>query len=99
MAWWRRFPEPESLDLRRLVLQFYTRQGCHLCDDALTLLRELQLRHGFSIEVIDIDADAQLKARFDECVPVIELEGKVRFRGLVNRTLLERLFQAEAARR
>ncbi len=46
-------------------LQFLTREGCHLCDDALLLLR------GVPLEVIDIDNDPALHAEFDERVPVV----------------------------
>ncbi len=42
-------------------------------------------------ESIDIDADPALVAKFNECVPVVEIDGKIRFRGRVNEVLLERL--------
>ena len=65
----------------------YIRAGCHLCDEACELLAQ----HGFSIAKIDIDGDSDLKSRYTTCVPVVEIEGKVRFRGRVNEVLLERL--------
>jgi glutaredoxin len=65
----------------------YTRRGCHLCDDALAVLR----RHGLAPRLIDIDADAQWRERYNECVPVVEIDGKERFRGRVNEILLSRL--------
>ena len=65
----------------------YTRKGCHLCDDALQLLRS----HGLEPELVDIDSDATLCEKFDTCVPVVEMDGKVRFRGKVDPVLLKRL--------
>jgi glutaredoxin len=65
----------------------YTRQGCHLCDDAHELLR----RFGLTPELVDIDADPQLQAQFDTCVPVVAIDGKVRFRGRINEVLLRRI--------
>jgi glutaredoxin len=65
----------------------YTRQGCHLCDDALALLK----RHGLAPREIDIDADPELRAKYDVCVPVVEIDGRVRFRGRVDERLLRRL--------
>jgi glutaredoxin len=65
----------------------YTRQGCHLCDEAAELLG----RYGFSLTKVDIDADPQLQARYTTCVPVVEIDGKVRFRGRINEVLLQRL--------
>jgi glutaredoxin len=67
----------------------YTRAGCHLCDDA----RELLENHGLRPQPVDIDADPALRERFHECVPVVEIDGKVRFRGRVDPILLRRLLR------
>jgi glutaredoxin len=68
----------------------YSREGCHLCDDAHSLL----LRHGLQARVVDIDADPTLRERFNECVPVVEIDSKVRFRGRVDPILLRRLIRS-----
>jgi glutaredoxin len=65
----------------------YTRQGCHLCDEALAILRQ----HGLSPRLVDIDADPALRQRYNECVPVVEIDGRERFRGRVNEVLLARI--------
>ncbi|HZV67565.1 MAG TPA: glutaredoxin family protein [Telluria sp.] len=50
----------------------YARSYCHLCDDMLAALDALQTDAcRFTVEVIDVDADAALVARFDELVPVL----------------------------
>jgi Glutaredoxin-like domain (DUF836) len=71
----------------------YTRAGCHLCDDAWELLREFQRRWGFVLSQRDVDGDPAWAAAYGECVPVVEVNGKVRFRGRVNPVLLERLLR------
>ena len=68
----------------------YTRQDCHLCEEALALLR----RHGLEPREVDIDLDQQLRASYDCCVPVIEIDGRERFRGRVDERLLVRLLAA-----
>jgi glutaredoxin len=68
----------------------YTRQGCCLCDDAAEVLR----RHGLRPKAVDIDADPALREQYTTCVPVVVIDGKVRFRGRVNEVLLKRLLQA-----
>jgi len=73
----------------------YTRTGCHLCDDAIDLVRQQQV-HPI---LIDIDADPQLREQFNVCVPVVEIEGKIRFRGKVDPVLLRRTIRAERWRR
>lgn len=65
----------------------YSRQGCHLCDDAAATLK----RHGLEFEVVDVDADPELRRRYDACVPVVVIDGKERFRGRVDELLLRRL--------
>jgi glutaredoxin len=78
---------PGAADVPRVVL--YTRRGCHLCDDAKRLLEA----HGLAPASVDIDADPALRKRFDTCVPVVEIDGRIRFRGRVEPMLLRRLLQ------
>ena len=58
------------------LLTVYSRTYCHLCDDLLAALRILQGRFVFDIEVVDVDSDAALEARYGELVPVVEAEGR-----------------------
>jgi glutaredoxin len=67
----------------------YSRQGCHLCDIAADLLTRYQL----AFEVVDVDADPQLRERYNECVPVVVFDGKERFRGRIDELLLKRLLR------
>jgi glutaredoxin len=76
-----------ATDMNPLKTILYTRRGCHLCDDA----RELLERHGLAPREVDIDADPQLSARYDTCVPVVEIDGRERFRGRIDERLLRRL--------
>lgn len=76
------------MEQRQVVI--YTREGCHLCDDAKALLE----KHGLRPVAVDIDADPALRERYTTCVPVVVIDGKERFRGRVNEVLLKRLLQA-----
>lgn len=50
----------------------YSRSYCHLCDDMLVALNAMQDgATSFDVDVVDVDADAALVARFDELVPVL----------------------------
>lgn len=73
-----------------MTVTLYTRQGCHLCEDAHAVLEKSRQRHPFHLDIIDVDADPQLVAQYNECVPVVMIDGKVRFRGRVDLVLLER---------
>ena len=83
-------PQRPGRRFRKVVL--YTRQDCHLCDIAkAVLVRYYQYLP--PIEEVDIDKDAILIARFTTDVPVVELDGKVRFKGRVDEILLRRLIK------
>ncbi len=84
-SWLRRRPRED------IHVVLYHREGCHLCEDALVLLRREQLRRPFTLEVIDVDTDAGLAAAYGAQVPVVTVNGRVRFRGRVNAALLRRL--------
>ncbi|MEI7699459.1 MAG: glutaredoxin family protein [Planctomycetia bacterium] len=73
--------------------RLFTRHDCHLCDRALEVLLHFQDALP-TIEVIDIDDDPQLVRQFGESIPVVEIDGRVRFRGAVNPALLCRLIDA-----
>ena len=91
------FRRPPRAD--HLTFTVYTRAQCCCCHKALDVLKEAQQRFGFAIEEVDVDGDPNLVAQFDTEVPVVALNGKVRFRGVVNPALLERLVVAESTRR
>jgi glutaredoxin len=84
--------------LEHLAFVLYTRHGCHLCEDAWELLERVRRRDGIRLEVVDVDRDPQLTARYGLQVPVVTVNGKVRFRGPINAVLLERLLTAERRR-
>ncbi len=52
-------------------LTLYTRQGCHLCEEMEQAVVALQAQQGFSLNIVDIDADSYLLMRYNERVPVL----------------------------
>jgi predicted thioredoxin/glutaredoxin len=62
-----------------------TRQGCHLCDQALALLRSL----GHEPELADVDADDRLHDLYDWRVPVVLVDDRVVAEGKVDRERLQ----------
>ena len=62
-------------DAPRVRLTLYSRAWCHLCDEMLAGLQDLQARFHFEIDVIDVDSDAHLEALYGEDVPVLKHGG------------------------
>ncbi|MEA2656398.1 MAG: hypothetical protein QOI23_1763 [Chloroflexota bacterium] len=61
-----------------------TRQGCHLCDQALALLQELNLHP----DLRDVDTDDELFRLYDWRVPIVLADGIVVAEGKVTREQL-----------
>ncbi len=89
---WMRFLRRRTLTGVRVVV--YTRQNCPLCDEAIEFLRREQSRLGFQLLLSDVDSSDSLREQHGNCVPVVEIDGKVRFRGHVNPVLWQRLLSA-----
>jgi len=56
-------------------LTLISRAYCHLCQDMELALRPLSAEFGVNVEVLDVDADPELEAQYDELVPVLLHEG------------------------
>ncbi len=63
-----------------------TREGCHLCDEALAALRAL----GVEPELRSVDADEELFALYDWRVPVVLVDSRVVAEGQIDRETLRK---------
>ena len=52
-------------------LTVYSRHGCHLCEEMIAALQEMQGRFRFGIAVVDVDSDPELVSRYGEKLPVL----------------------------
>ncbi len=59
------------------MLTLVSRSYCHLCHDMEVAVAPLVEEFGIALEVLDVDADAELEARYDEWVPVLLHRGRV----------------------
>jgi glutaredoxin len=64
--------------VRKVTL--YTRQGCHLCDEAKRVIDSARRRGVFDYEEFDIDSDPELRQLYNEEVPVIAIDGRKAFK-------------------
>jgi glutaredoxin len=76
----------------RAVLTVYGKPDCHLCAEAMTALRVLQVELEFVLQERDITADEALHRAYFERIPVIALDGEELFDYFVDEAILrERL--------
>ena len=85
--------EPESTTPLFKTCELLTRPGCELCDDAMNVLITFQNVLP-AITTIDITDNPQLTRQFGESIPVVMLDGRVRFRGAVDPMLMQRIVDA-----
>ena len=89
--------EPNRQGNRFSSAVLYTRKDCPLCDDARETLR-LYRRWLPPLREIDIDIHPDFRDAFSECVPVLEIDDQIRFRGRISPVLLRRMIQGGATR-
>ncbi len=52
-----------------------TRQGCHLCDEAIAQVAAVCAETGEAYAVLDVDGDPELQRRYTDQVPVTFVDG------------------------
>ena len=57
----------------RPLVTLYTRAGCHLCDDAKSVLAAARRQADFDYEELDIDRDPELVRLYTDEVPVVAI--------------------------
>ncbi|MGP0101296.1 MAG: glutaredoxin family protein [Solirubrobacteraceae bacterium] len=54
----------------------YSKPDCHLCEEAMAVLRGLQEELGFALRERDITAEEALHRAYFERIPVVVLDGE-----------------------
>ncbi|MCW3039985.1 MAG: glutaredoxin 2 [Solirubrobacterales bacterium] len=58
------------------TVTLYGRPGCHLCADALEIVRRIAADHPFLLQEVDIEQDDALHKAYLERIPVLALDGE-----------------------
>jgi len=72
---------------------FYTKAGCHLCEDARTLLEEIAQEIAYVLTEIDIRSDMAVFERYRYRIPVILLNGGTLLEGRIDALELTQAFR------
>ena len=65
---------PEVAHSARVVV--ITRDGCHLCTEALTIVETVCDRLGADWQAVDVDTDEELRSTYTDHVPVTFVDGR-----------------------
>ena len=67
----------------RPTVTFYSKPGCHLCEEALEEIEIAGIK-GFDLVEINITTDLDLYERYKNDIPVVLVDGKEIFRHRLN---------------
>lgn len=59
------------------TLEFLTRPGCHLCDNARETVRTVAAEYGVDVTETNIDDDHRLTEEYGEEIPVVLIDGSM----------------------
>jgi glutaredoxin len=88
MSWLPRRPRP--VDATGVPAILYTRRACPLCDEMKAELERAGLPSRWDFREVDVDGDPELAARLGNCVPVLEIGGRLAFRAHIRAGQLPR---------
>jgi len=77
----------------QIEVVFYTKAGCHLCEDARDLLEEVAEGTEYVLTEIDIRSDMEVFERYRYRIPVILINGEVLLEGRIDALELVRAFR------
>ena len=66
----------------------YSRPGCHLCDDAKSVIEQVKQEIDLTLEEVNIEHDLHLLQRYRFDIPIITINGVEAFRHRVEPSTL-----------
>ncbi len=56
---------------------FYTKYGCHLCDEMKEVLKKVRSEIKFDLEEVNIENDNELFEKYKVKIPLLMINGKI----------------------
>ncbi len=82
-----------------ILVEMYSKDDCHLCEDAERVLRAMQARHPFELKIITLREGDEKFEEFRERFPVIAIDHNVMYQYRVpEKEFLRHLRAAERGR-
>jgi glutaredoxin len=87
--------ERASTNSEKLKVVFYTKAGCHLCDDARDLLEDLAVDFPYELTEIDIRSDMGIFEVYRHRIPVIIINDQATVEGRIDHADLRKAFTSQ----
>ncbi|NMD68918.1 glutaredoxin family protein [Bacillus sp. DNRA2] len=75
------------------VITLYSREKCHLCEDAKAAISDLQSEFDFILEEVDIDTEDRLTELYGLMIPVVVMDGEEVQYGQVDKNVIRKRLQ------
>jgi hypothetical protein len=62
----------------------YSRPGCGLCEELLAELAKVPAAQAYPVDIVDVDADAEIRRRYGHKIPVLLFAGELVCHGLLD---------------
>lgn len=72
---------------------FYTKAGCHLCEEARDMLDDIAAQTAYELTEIDIRSNEEIFEQYRYRIPVIIIDGSTVLEGLIEFRDLAHAFQ------
>ena len=73
-------------------VKFYTKAGCHLCEEARDMLDDIAAQTSYDLTEIDIRSDQDIFEKYRYRIPVIIIDETIVIEGRINYSNLARAF-------
>ena len=69
-------------DAEAVTVTVYSREECHLCEDAIETVRRVaaDVARPVDVETVDVDADPDLREKYGERVPYVLVDDRPAFK-------------------
>ena len=74
----------------------YSKSDCHLCDEMMAVVRQVQREAPFTLDIVDIESDPALVAAYGSEIPVLTIDGRKAYKYRVDAAALRRRLAARA---
>lgn len=83
-------------DRSSVSVTVYTREGCHLCSDAIDTIRTVSDSVGRPVDLtlVDVDEQRSLREAYGERVPYVFVDGQPKFKFRIDVEELKTLLEA-----
>jgi glutaredoxin len=73
------------------LVTLYGKPGCHLCDEARSVVATVRRERPFELREVDVTTDPSLHKSYGERIPVVEVNGEEAFEYVVEPEELRRM--------